>query len=153
MTFNRILRCSVVDLRPDGAGRLLLHDNAMDRMSLTRRGGCRRRTWRRLRCHGGGGNRLCSPPYVESAPKRPGIVTRPVPADGYSAVGWVPGVDGYYLAVTHSGITLSAHLGAVIAAEIEGGVGDEAMVPFRPARFFAGNAGIVGGAEALTHAG
>ncbi len=81
------------------------------------------------------------------------IVTRPVPGDGYSAVGWVPGVDGLYLAVTHSAVTLSAHLGSVIAGELLGGAPDEALSSFRPARFFSGNAGIAGGAEALTHAG
>jgi glycine/D-amino acid oxidase-like deaminating enzyme len=81
------------------------------------------------------------------------ITTRPVPQDGYSAVGWVPGVDGYYLAVTHSAVTLSAHLGRLVAAEVTGGAPDDTLAPFRPARFFAGNAGVGGGAEALTHAG
>jgi glycine/D-amino acid oxidase-like deaminating enzyme len=150
VTLSRVLRTPIIDVRPDGAGRLMLHDNAMDREL--------------------GYDTVASPglpqaqamaeaaarlfPAIAGLPTEAArIVTRPVPGDGYSAVGWVPGVDGLYLAVTHSAVTLSAHLGSVIAGELLGGTPDDALTPFRPARFFGGNAGIGGGAEALTHAG
>jgi glycine/D-amino acid oxidase-like deaminating enzyme len=73
------------------------------------------------------------------------IAVRPIPADGYSAVGPVPGVAGYYVAVTHSAVTMSAHLGKLIAREASGEDVAE-LAPFRPSRFFTGNLGP--GAEA-----
>src|SRR6185437_14818739 len=33
------------------------------------------------------------------------VCVRPMPADGRSIVGWLPGADGMYVAVTHSGVT------------------------------------------------
>jgi glycine/D-amino acid oxidase-like deaminating enzyme len=138
----RILRTPLVDMRPDGAGRLMLHDNAID-------GECD----------------LDSPldPTMPQAvrlvenvarllPHLAGltaeavrITARPIPADGYSAVGRVPGVEGYYVAVTHSAVTMSAHLGKLIAREA-GGEDVAELAPFRPARFFSGN--LQPGAEA-----
>ena len=46
------------------------------------------------------------------------VCVRPMPADGQSIVGWLPGVPGVYVAVTHSGVTLGAHLAALITAEL-----------------------------------
>ena len=45
-------------------------------------------------------------------------------------------MEGYYVAVTHSGITLSPLLGKLAAAEIITGRPDPALAAFRPARFF-----------------
>jgi glycine/D-amino acid oxidase-like deaminating enzyme len=60
---------------------------------------------------------------------------RPMPADGFPIVGRAPGVEGVYLAVTHSGITLAPAIGLFAAAELLG-AGDEALLaPYRPARF------------------
>jgi glycine/D-amino acid oxidase-like deaminating enzyme len=38
------------------------------------------------------------------------IGIRAIPPDGLSAVGAMPGIDGYYVVVTHSGVTLSPFL-------------------------------------------
>ena len=54
----------------------------------------------------------------------------------YSAVGPVPRLDGYYLAVTHSGVTMSPFLGAAVADEIVHGRLRPELADFRPARFF-----------------
>ncbi len=51
------------------------------------------------------------------------VCVRPMPADGRSIVGWLPGVEGVYVAVTHSGVTLGAHLAGLITAEVLGGPG------------------------------
>jgi glycine/D-amino acid oxidase-like deaminating enzyme len=61
--------------------------------------------------------------------------TRPMPADGLPIVGRVPGVDGAYVAVMHSGITLAPSVARLVAAEIVGG--DEAgpLAGLRPDRF------------------
>ena len=34
------------------------------------------------------------------------VCVRPMPSDGQSIVGWLPGAPGVYVAVTHSGVTL-----------------------------------------------
>jgi glycine/D-amino acid oxidase-like deaminating enzyme len=66
------------------------------------------------------------------------VCVRPMPADGRSIVGWLPGVSGMYAAVTHSGVTLGAHLAELITAEVVGGRAEPGLAPFRPDRFLAG---------------
>jgi len=63
------------------------------------------------------------------------VCVRPMPADGQSIVGWLPGADGVYVAVTHSGVTLGAHLARLIAAEVTGGAPVAELAPYRPGRF------------------
>ena len=65
------------------------------------------------------------------------VCVRPMPADGLSIVGWLPGADGVYAAVTHSGVTLGAHLAGLITAEVLGGAAEPGLAPFRPSRFLA----------------
>ena len=65
------------------------------------------------------------------------VCVRPMPADGRSVVGWLPGADRMYVAVTHSGVTLAAHLAGLIAAELADGTEAAELAPYRPARFAA----------------
>ena len=55
------------------------------------------------------------------------IGLRPMPEDGLPLIGRVPGVEGVYAAVMHSGITLAAIVGQTVAREVlkgeESGVG------------------------------
>jgi glycine/D-amino acid oxidase-like deaminating enzyme len=145
---SRVLRTPLVDLRPDGAGRLMLHDNDTDReleltspISPTMPQAVRmvEKATRLL------------PGLAGLAPEAVRISARPIPGDGYSAVGPLPGITGYYLAVTHSAVTMSALLGRLIAQEITGTEAAE-LALFRPARFFGGNLAPIGGAEAFRHA-
>jgi glycine/D-amino acid oxidase-like deaminating enzyme len=139
---SRIVRTPLVDMRPDGAGRLMLHDNAIDQdfeidspVGPTMPHAVRLvDNVARLLPHLAG---------LQAEAVR--IAIRPIPADGYSAVGPVPGVEGYYVAVTHSAVTMSAHIGKLIAREAMGEEAPE-LASFRPARFFTGNLGP--GAEA-----
>jgi len=66
------------------------------------------------------------------------VCVRPMPADGQSIVGWLPGADGLYVAVTHSGVTLAAHLARLITAELVSGTPAADLAPYRPGRFAAG---------------
>jgi glycine/D-amino acid oxidase-like deaminating enzyme len=66
------------------------------------------------------------------------VCVRPMPADGQSVVGWLPGAAGVYVAVTHSGVTLGAHLAQVVTTELVSGAAVAAMAPYRPDRFLAG---------------
>jgi len=65
------------------------------------------------------------------------VCVRPMPADGRSIVGWLPGATGMYVAVTHSGVTLAAHLAELIAAELVSGTAAAELAPYRPGRFTA----------------
>jgi len=66
------------------------------------------------------------------------IGLRPMPADGFPAVGFAPGLDGLYLAVMHSGVTLAPVVGRFAAEEILDGAAIELLAPYRPGRFAAG---------------
>jgi D-hydroxyproline dehydrogenase subunit beta len=63
------------------------------------------------------------------------VCVRPLPADGQSIVGRLPGAEWLYVAVTHSGVTLAAHLSQLIAAELTTGEPTPELAPYRPDRF------------------
>ncbi len=60
---------------------------------------------------------------------------RPVPEDGFPAVGRVDGIAGLYVAVMHSGITLAPVIGRFVADEIMTGRRDALLEPYGPDRF------------------
>ena len=62
---------------------------------------------------------------------------RPMPADGFPAVGFAPGVAGLYVAVMHSGVTLAPAVGRFAAEEILDGARLDLLAPYRPERFAA----------------
>jgi D-hydroxyproline dehydrogenase subunit beta len=66
------------------------------------------------------------------------VCVRPLPADGQSIVGRLPGAPGIYVAVTHSGVTLAAHLSRLITADLTAGTPPGELAPYRPARFTSG---------------
>jgi glycine/D-amino acid oxidase-like deaminating enzyme len=66
------------------------------------------------------------------------IGVRPMPEDGRTIAGPLPGVPGCYVIATHSGITLAPLLGELIAEEIDGGEMPSMLAPFRPDRFDGG---------------
>jgi D-hydroxyproline dehydrogenase subunit beta len=63
------------------------------------------------------------------------VCVRPMPADGQPIVGRLPGAPGLYVAVTHSGVTLAAHLSRLIAADLTTATPPAELAPYRPARF------------------
>ena len=65
------------------------------------------------------------------------VCVRPMPLDERSIVGRLPGAEWLYVAVTHSGITLAAHLSRLIAAELLSGTEAAELALYRPARFAA----------------
>ena len=82
--------------------------------------------------------RVCRllPVIGDVEPEAARMAIRPIPGDSYSAIGPVPRVDGYHLAVTRSGVTMSPFLGAAVADEIVRGRRRPDLADFRPARFF-----------------
>lgn len=59
---------------------------------------------------------------------------RPTPQDGLPVVGRVPGTEGLYIAVMHSGVTLAPAIGLLAAQEILDGKRDPLLAPFGPER-------------------
>jgi glycine/D-amino acid oxidase-like deaminating enzyme len=135
VTLDRVVHAPGVYLRPDGNGRLLIGSEEIDArladlapdaptpapldepcQELLRRG--------RAVASGLAG--------VEIESTR--LCWRPMPADGLSAVGPVPALPGYYLALTHSGVTLAPVLGRLVADELATGRPAPPLAPFRPER-------------------
>ena len=66
------------------------------------------------------------------------VGVRPVPPDGLPLVGFLPGVEGFYAVVSHSGVQLAPILGRLAAAELTG-TRQAVLEPFRPARSTTGH--------------
>src|ERR1700749_3253823 len=108
-SLGRVVRTTVIHARPDGAGRLMLHWNPTDANlrfdaplspSMPQARDLVQRARRLL------------PSIGDVEPEAVRIAIRPIPGDHLSAIGPMPRIDGYYLAVTHSGVTMSPFLGA-----------------------------------------
>jgi glycine/D-amino acid oxidase-like deaminating enzyme len=69
------------------------------------------------------------------------IGRRPVPRDGFPAMGRVDGISGLYVAVMHSGTTLAPAIGRFAADELLTGRRDGLLEPYGTERFL-GNAGV-----------
>jgi glycine/D-amino acid oxidase-like deaminating enzyme len=63
------------------------------------------------------------------------IGVRPMPGDGFPAVGFAAGLEGLYVAVMHSGVTLAPAIGRFAAEEILEGAQIDLLAPYRPSRF------------------
>ena len=135
---RRVVRAPRCHLRPDGGGRLVLQTDETDAQvtaetpaspALPQAAELVKRAAELL------------PAIAGVAPEAARIGVRPCPADGVSAVGWMPGVAGYYLVVTHSGVTLAPFLGWAAAEEIARGRTVPPLEPFRPSRFAAAGGG------------
>ena len=63
------------------------------------------------------------------------IGVRPIPRDGVSVIGRVPGFANAYVGVTHSGVTLGPLIGRRLAAALTSGEVAPDLTPFSPARF------------------
>jgi len=61
--------------------------------------------------------------------------TRVLPEDGMTIADWINDDHSVYAVATHSGLTLSAHLGAVVADEVLTGTRDESLRSFGLSRF------------------
>ena len=60
---------------------------------------------------------------------------RPTPTDGFPIIGRAEGVDGLYVAVMHSGITLAPAVGLFAARGILDGERDPLLAPYGLSRF------------------
>jgi glycine/D-amino acid oxidase-like deaminating enzyme len=129
---QRVIHAPQAHVRPDGAGRLMIHDHEVDHHTKIDSTPAEVLA----AAHLGLRNTAQILPSVAGAKAeaaRLGI--RPFPRDGYPAVGPIPGVDGYYVVVSHSAVTLSPILAIIAADEVARGRTDARLAQFRPARF------------------
>jgi glycine/D-amino acid oxidase-like deaminating enzyme len=129
---SRIIHGPDVNMRPDGDGYALLHHDSIDTLigdqeSIPLDDPLCRELCKRAR-------RLL-PSINASNVSETRVGIRPYPADNVSCIGNVPGVPGYYEAVTHSGVTLGPLLGRLVTEEIMTGTIDPLIQPFRAERF------------------
>jgi len=129
---GRVVHAPECQFRPDGGGRVMVQADDVDD-AVTASGVSE------------------SPPALAAALVRraaellPGVAgagvessrlgIRSMPADGRTVIGPQGGVAGYYVVVTHSGVTLAPYLGTAAAGEILGGRPDPRLAAFRPDRF------------------
>jgi glycine/D-amino acid oxidase-like deaminating enzyme len=126
ISVSRVIHAPRVHLRPDGAGRLLLHtrdiDNAAQATGSVDQAAVD--TVVAAGCVLYPGLRAAR---VESV--RVGV--RPIPGDGLPVLGRAPGLQNFHFAVSHSGATLSVHAGALVAGEVLGDDHSGELAPFR----------------------
>jgi glycine/D-amino acid oxidase-like deaminating enzyme len=145
VALGRVIHSPALNLRPDGAGRICLHDFAADETLLPREGASREE----LETNAGAWR--VDPAAVETLLARlkefyPGtegvpaeaarVGMRPIPRDRKPIIGFLEPWPNLYAAVMHSGATQALWVGELATREIiDGPVGDLAF--FRPARFAA----------------
>ncbi|ALG14641.1 FAD-dependent oxidoreductase [Kibdelosporangium phytohabitans] len=117
VSIARVIHAPQVHMRPDGGGRLLLHNEDLDVGQMLT---AARAVYPGLR----DGD-------VESV--RAG--ERPIPADRLPVLGRVLSLPNFHFAVSHSGVTLSVYAGEQVAAEVLGEDRDDVLRPFRFERF------------------
>ncbi|MDQ2785449.1 MAG: FAD-binding oxidoreductase [Chloroflexota bacterium] len=129
-----VLNSPTINVRPDGGGRLRLQATEFDaitppEMPTTPLPATAHRVYERA---------IAVLPSLAGTPIQAALVgVRAIPGDGYPIVGPAPGMDGLYIACTHSGVTMGPLLGRIVAREIMGGIVDPRIETFRPERLIA----------------
>lgn len=133
-SLQRIVHAPQCHLRPDGAGRLMIHDHEVDHHVTT--GSTPAQALEAAHAGVRSAARIL-PGLTGARAEAARVGIRPIPADGYPAIGSLPGVDGYYVVVSHSAVTLAPILGIIVADEVARGRADPRLAQFRPGRFAA----------------
>jgi glycine/D-amino acid oxidase-like deaminating enzyme len=126
---SRVIHPSGIAIRPDGPRRVFLLARSVEPAL--------RKTGRASSELGEEVKQLAAravPQLADASVVEARVGFRPVPVDGLPAIGKASEIDGYYEAVTHSGITLGPLVGRMLAAEIIHGDIDPLVSPFRASR-------------------
>jgi glycine/D-amino acid oxidase-like deaminating enzyme len=130
---HRAMHAPHVELRPDGHGQVVVHSRDID-SQLASHDHYPQALAEDLRALA-----LDAVPALSgSAIAGARAMSRPIPADGFPSVGALADVPGYYEAIAHSGITLAAIIGEVLAREITDGEISPLVLPYRPGRLRGG---------------
>jgi glycine/D-amino acid oxidase-like deaminating enzyme len=135
VTVGRVIHAPQIHLRPDGGGRLLLHNSTADAAVSTH----------------DDGSRIAEPDAAQAMlhlaeelyPGLRGIKVeasrigvRVIPIDGLPVLGPSATVENFHFAVTHSGVTLCLRVAELVGAEVRGELVDE-LASFRHSRLHA----------------
>jgi glycine/D-amino acid oxidase-like deaminating enzyme len=132
-TLSRPIHAPGVHFRPDGAGRVVLAEEAHDLVVEEPGAPPARDGWSPERSLAAAARHLPALAGTRVEALRLGV--RPMPRDRHPVVGGVPGLDGFYTVVLHSGETLGPLWGRIAAAEVLDGRPDPRLAPYRPSRF------------------
>lgn len=126
-TLRRPIHAPGVHFRPDGGGRIVLAEGAHDHdWKESDEPWPAERSLAAVAAH--------LPLLAGARVEATRIGVRPMPRDEKPMVGRIPGLDGFYVVVSHSGVTLGPLWGRITAAELLDGVVDPRLDPYRPAR-------------------
>jgi glycine/D-amino acid oxidase-like deaminating enzyme len=130
VSVSRVIHAPRVHLRPDGAGRLLLHSEDIDGAAQVSDAGdisVDQRAVDRVVAAG----RALYPGIRAATVESVRVGERPIPGDGLPVLGRVRQLPNFFFAVSHSGATLSVHAADLVAAEVLGEDRNAALAPFR----------------------
>ena len=136
-TLRSLVHTTSVNLRPDGGSRVIMasfeHDALLEweMPQETVRGYAEEILARATEI---------LPALTGSAIESFKVGIRALTQDGLPAIGPVSGLEGFYVVVTHSGVTMGPFIGQIVAREILTGEMDERIANFRPDRFLVGAA-------------
>ncbi|MDP3342356.1 FAD-binding oxidoreductase [Frigidibacter sp.] len=133
LTLRSQLHADDLDIRPDGAGRIMIHKISVD---ATMKGPEPLATDSPQAAELLRSAREVLPALEAVELEALRSTVRPYPADGFTCAGAMPGLEGHYMAVTHSGVTISPYLGRAVADEVVRGEWHADLDAFRPDRFF-----------------
>jgi glycine/D-amino acid oxidase-like deaminating enzyme len=134
VSVSRVIHAPQVHLRPDGGGRLLLHTREADsaaHVSSTGETSVDQSVVDNMLVAG----RTLYPGIRGATVESVRVGERPIPGDGLPVLGRVARVPNFHFAVSHSGATLSVHVGDLVAAEALGEDQSDVLAPFRFERF------------------
>ena len=129
---GRVIHAPQIHLRPDGGGRLVLHNTVADAAVSTHDDGSRT-------AEPGAAEAMLHlaqelyPGLRGSKIETSRIGVRPIPTDGLPVLGPSATIENFHFAVTHSGVTLCLRVAELIGAEVRGELVDE-LAPFRHSR-------------------
>ncbi len=127
-TLRRPIHAPGCHFRPDGGGRIVLAEGEHDQVwAEAAEPWPPERSLARVAAH--------LPALAGARVEATRIGVRPMPRDERPMVGAIPGLDGFYVVASHSGVTLGPLWGRVATAEILDGAMDARLTPYRPARF------------------
>jgi glycine/D-amino acid oxidase-like deaminating enzyme len=127
---SRVVHAPRVHVRPDGAGRLLLHTPDLDgaaRVSAAGEITVERSAIDTVLEAG----RALYPGIRDATVESVRVGERPIPLDGLPVLGRAVELPNFHFAVSHSGATLSVHAGDLVAAEALGEDHGGTLAPFR----------------------
>jgi glycine/D-amino acid oxidase-like deaminating enzyme len=125
-----VIHAPHVHLRPDGAGRLLLHTHEIDDAAYESEDGeiaAPEAAVEKVLEAG----RALYPGIRAATVESVRVGERPIPGDGLPILGRAVELPNFHFAVSHSGATLSVHAGDLVAAEALGEDHEDALAAFR----------------------